>query len=88
MSLVTVSLLSPVYIGIALIIKLTSKGPVFFKQKRVGIRGRKFWVYKFRTMVVNAEELKEDLMKFNEMDGPTFKMKKDPRITGIGHFLV
>ncbi len=86
-SLVTVSLLSPVYIGIALIIKLTSKGPVFFKQKRVGIRGRKFWVYKFRTMVVNAEELKEDLMKFNEMDGPTFKMKKDPRITGIGHFL-
>ena len=82
-----VTIFSPVYIAIALGIKLTSKGPIFFKQKRVGIRGRKFWVYKFRTMVTNAEALKKDLMEQNEMDGPTFKMTRDPRITGIGHFL-
>jgi len=83
----TITIFSPVFIGIAVGIKLSSKGPVFFKQKRVGIRGRKFWVYKFRTMVTNAEELKADLMEQNEMDGPTFKMARDPRITGIGHFL-
>ncbi|MBS2100788.1 sugar transferase [Carboxylicivirga linearis] len=82
-----VTIFSPVYIAIAIGIKLTSKGPIFFKQKRVGIRGRKFWVYKFRTMVTNAEALKKDLMEQNEMDGPTFKMTRDPRITGIGHFL-
>lgn len=86
-SFITITILSPVFIGIAAGIKLTSKGPIFFKQKRVGMRGRKFWVYKFRTMVTNAEDLKASLMEQNEMDGPTFKMAKDPRITGIGHFL-
>nr|WP_319401209.1 sugar transferase [uncultured Carboxylicivirga sp.] len=86
-SFMVITIFSPVYIAIAIGIKLTSKGPVFFKQKRVGIRGRKFWVYKFRTMVTNAEELKKDLMEHNEMDGPTFKITKDPRITGIGNFL-
>ncbi len=86
-SFFVITLFSPVYIGIALAIKLTSKGPVFFKQKRVGIRGRKFWVYKYRTMVTNAEDLKQELMAQNEMDGPTFKMTRDPRITGVGHFL-
>ncbi|MCD4696797.1 MAG: sugar transferase [Bacteroidales bacterium] len=78
---------SPVLIGIALAIKLSSKGPVFFKQKRVGLRGRTFYMYKFRTMVVNAEELKADLMQHNEADGPVFKIKNDPRITGIGGIL-
>ncbi|MCU4165518.1 sugar transferase [Carboxylicivirga caseinilyticus] len=86
-SFLVITIFSPVYIVIAVIIKMTSKGPIFFKQKRVGIRGRKFWVYKFRTMVTNAEDLKKDLMVHNEMDGPTFKMTKDPRITRIGHFL-
>ncbi|MCT4590638.1 MAG: sugar transferase [Carboxylicivirga sp.] len=86
-SFVTITILSPVFIGIALGIKMTSKGPIFFKQKRVGMRGRKFWVYKFRTMVTNAEELKATLMEQNEMDGPVFKMTRDPRITGIGNFL-
>jgi lipopolysaccharide/colanic/teichoic acid biosynthesis glycosyltransferase len=79
--------LSPVYFLLALAIKIDSKGPVFFKQKRVGLRGRKFIVYKFRTMVTNAEELKEKLMQQNEMDGPVFKMTNDPRITRVGRFL-
>ncbi len=84
---VIIIMASPVFVIISLLIKLTSKGPVFFKQKRVGLRGRKFWAYKFRTMVTNAEELKAKLMEDNEMDGPVFKMKNDPRITGIGRFL-
>ncbi len=79
--------LSPVFITIAIIIKLTSKGPVVFKQKRVGVHGRQFYIYKFRTMVQNAEELKSKLMEQNESDGPTFKIKNDPRITPIGRFL-
>ncbi|TRX72023.1 sugar transferase [Carboxylicivirga sp. M1479] len=86
-SFFTITIFSPLFIGIALGIKLSSKGPIFFKQKRVGMRGRKFWVYKFRTMVTNAEDLKASLMEKNEMDGPAFKMERDPRITGIGHFL-
>jgi exopolysaccharide biosynthesis polyprenyl glycosylphosphotransferase len=78
---------SPILLLIALAIKLTSKGPVFFKQKRVGLRGRTFYMYKFRTMVANAEALKENLMQLNEADGPVFKMKNDPRVTKIGKFL-
>lgn len=80
-------LLSPVFVFIAILIKMSSKGPVFFKQKRVGVRGRKFWVYKFRTMVTNAEALRAKLERHNEMDGPVFKMTNDPRITPIGRFL-
>ncbi len=87
MSFFAIVILSPVYLCIALLIKLSSKGPIFFKQKRVGLRGRKYWVYKFRTMVTNAEDLMAELAEFNEMDGPTFKMTRDPRITNIGHFL-
>lgn len=82
-----ITVFSPLFLSLALAIKMTSKGPVFFKQKRVGLRGRKFWVYKYRTMVTNAEDLKDELMAQNEMDGPVFKMARDPRITGIGHFL-
>ena len=78
---------SPMMLGIALAIKLTSKGPVFFKQKRVGLRGRTFYMYKFRTMVTNAESLKASLMDQNEADGPVFKIKDDPRITKIGKLL-
>ena len=74
-SFVSITLFSPVFIGIAIGIKMSSKGPIFFKQKRVGMRGRKFWVYKFRTMVTNAEDLKASLMAHNEMDGPVFKIE-------------
>lgn len=82
-----VIVLSPLLLLIAVLIKLTSKGPVVFSQPRVGVNGRIFNVYKFRTMVKNAEELKETLAAQNEVDGPVFKMKKDPRITGIGRIL-
>jgi len=80
-------LLSPVMLFIAILIKVTSKGMVIFKQERVGLRGRKFYMYKFRTMVIDAEDLKEELMVLNESNGPTFKMKNDPRITSVGRFL-
>lgn len=77
----------PFWLVIGLLIKIDSKGPVFFKQLRVGLNGRCFYVYKFRTMVQNAEELKTQLEMRNEVDGPVFKIKKDPRITRIGRFL-
>jgi exopolysaccharide biosynthesis polyprenyl glycosylphosphotransferase len=79
--------LSPVLLLIAILIKLTSRGPIVFKQARVGLRGRQFSLYKFRTMIVNAEKLKKDLEGENEMDGPVFKIKDDPRVTKIGRFL-
>ncbi|MDZ7369670.1 MAG: sugar transferase [candidate division KSB1 bacterium] len=78
---------APLMLLVALAIRLTSPGPVLFKQERVGLNGRKFTLYKFRSMVVNAEALKERLLPHNEMDGPVFKMKNDPRITPIGYFL-
>jgi exopolysaccharide biosynthesis polyprenyl glycosylphosphotransferase len=80
-------LLSPVFLLISLAIKATSKGPILFSQERAGLNGRRFKVHKFRTMVVNAEELKNTLLAENEVDGPVFKIKKDPRITGIGSFI-
>jgi lipopolysaccharide/colanic/teichoic acid biosynthesis glycosyltransferase len=62
---------------ISILIKVTLKGPVIFKQKRVGLRGRKFYIYKFRTMVNNAEALKEKLMVLNESDGPAVLKTKN-----------
>ncbi len=72
---------------IALAIKLDSRGPVFFAQKRVGKNGRYFKLYKFRSMYVDAEARKKELMAQNEMDGPMFKVEHDPRITRVGAFL-
>ena len=69
------------------VIKATSKGPVFFAQTRVGINGRRFKIYKFRSMYQDAEERKAALMAQNEMKGLMFKMDNDPRITPIGRFL-
>lgn len=86
-STIALLLLSPFLLVIAGLIKITSPGPIFFKQERIGLRGRKFKLYKFRTMVVNAEKLLEKLKEQNEMDGPTFKLTDDPRITKIGKFL-
>lgn len=80
-------LLSPVIVVVACAVKFTSKGPIFFSQKRVGKNGKIFDMYKFRSMVVNAEELKEKLAHQNEMSGPMFKMKDDPRVTKIGKFI-
>lgn len=86
-SFIGVLVLSPLFIIIAIIIKFTSKGPVFFSQRRVGRDGKEFKMYKFRSMVVNAEELKEKLVAQNEMSGPMFKMKDDPRVTKVGKFI-
>ena len=80
-------LLSPVIAIVACAVKFTSKGPIFFSQKRVGKNGKIFEMYKFRSMVVNAEELKEKLAHQNEMSGPMFKMKDDPRVTKVGKFI-
>lgn len=78
---------SPFLLIIAILIKLTSRGPVIFKQRRIGLRGREFNIYKFRTMVQDAEKLRPLLEAQNEMDGPVFKIKNDPRITFIGRIL-
>ncbi len=86
-SLFMIVILSPVLVAISLMIKIASPGPVLFSQKRVGLRGRNFNLYKFRTMVVDAEKLRKDLESENEVDGPVFKIKDDPRVTNIGKFL-
>ena len=80
-------LLSPIWIIVALSIRIESKGPIFFGQERIGKNNKKFNMYKFRSMVSNAEELKERLQDQNEMSGPMFKMKNDPRITKVGKFI-
>lgn len=82
------TLSSPLFVIISIMIKLTSKGPVFYKQERVSCNGRKFILYKFRTMVIDAELKKKEIEKLNEVDGPVFKVKNDPRIIPyIGNFL-
>ena len=80
-------ILSPLFLVVAVLVKLTSPGPVFFRQIRVGLNKRKFSIYKFRTMVANAEQLQDQLLSMNEMTGPVFKIKKDPRITPLGRIL-
>jgi len=77
----------PLFIAASLLIKLTSPGPIFFTQERCGLNGRRFRMLKFRTMVKDAETMKDRLKEFNEMRGPVFKMKSDPRITPVGRFL-
>ncbi|AFY92637.1 sugar transferase [Chamaesiphon minutus] len=81
-------ILSPVFLAIAMAIRKNSPGPIFYKQKRIGLKGRPFKVWKFRTMVVNASELQAELEAQNEVKGGVlFKMKADPRITKVGKFL-
>ncbi len=80
-------LISPLMILIACIIKATDRGPIFFKQVRVGKGGRLFHCYKFRSMCIDAEEKKQDLMHLNEASGPVFKIKADPRVTPIGAYI-
>ena len=72
---------------VALAIKLESKGPVFFSQVRIGKNGRRFKMYKFRSMYIDAEERKKELMAQNEVKGLMFKMDNDPRITKVGQFI-
>jgi exopolysaccharide biosynthesis polyprenyl glycosylphosphotransferase len=81
------AILSPLFLVVALLVKLTSPGPIFFSQVRMGLNKRKFTMFKFRTMVANAEQLQEQLLSMNEMTGPVFKIRKDPRVTPLGRVL-
>lgn len=87
LSSVLLVVLSPVLLLVALAIKMDSPGTVIFKQTRCGLRGRLFVIYKFRSMVVEAESLKSKLLSHNEMSGPIFKMSFDPRVTRVGYWL-
>jgi exopolysaccharide biosynthesis polyprenyl glycosylphosphotransferase len=78
---------SPVMLATAAAIKISSPGPILFRQTRSGLNGRKFTVYKFRSMVADAEQKKEELKYLNEEDGPAFKIKDDPRMTTVGKFI-
>lgn len=80
-------LLSPLMLLIALLVKISSPGPIIFSQERCGLNGRVFRFYKFRSMVANAEALREGLAAANEQEGPVFKIRKDPRVTLIGRIL-
>lgn len=87
LSLLAIVIFSPIMIVTAIAVKLDSQGPVIFKQKRVGKNGEIFDFFKFRSMVVNAEQLKAELAAANEADGPVFKIKSDPRVTRVGKFI-
>ncbi|MFH1450104.1 MAG: sugar transferase [bacterium] len=86
-SLLGIIILLPFLVIASLIIKLDSKGPIFFKQRRAGYRGKVFYCYKFRSMRIDAEAKKDGLRKESEVDGPVFKIKKDPRMTKVGRFI-
>ena len=87
LSLLALIVFSPLFLIIAIAVKLTTKGPIFFKQQRAGLGGVPFTMLKFRTMKVGADEMKSELQLFNERTGPVFKMGKDPRVTRIGKIL-
>ena len=86
-SFLALVLLSPFMLLIALAVKFKSPGPIFYKAQRIGRKGRTFVCYKFRTMIVNADKLKQDLEHLNEREGVLFKISNDPRITAVGRFL-
>ena len=86
-AVVLLLLLMPVFLLISIWIKLDSPGPVIFMQKRMGYGGRAFVFYKFRSMRTDAEEVRKELMHLNEVSGPIFKIKRDPRVTRIGRWL-
>jgi len=87
LALLALIVVSPVMLMAAALIKLSSRGPVFFTQKRIGQSKRKFTIYKFRTMAVDAEAKMKQVEHLNELSGPVFKIKNDPRITPVGRFL-
>ena len=77
----------PIWLAIVIAIKIDSPGPAIFVQERVGLRGRRFWFYKFRSMSDGADRMKKDLAHLSEVDGPVFKVRTDPRITRVGRLL-
>ena len=80
-------LLAPVFVVVAILVRWTSPGPALFGQTRVGLNKRQFRMYKFRTMTADAEQIQDQLLNLNEMTGPVFKIKDDPRITPLGRVL-
>jgi exopolysaccharide biosynthesis polyprenyl glycosylphosphotransferase len=86
-SILLLTLLLPVFAIVAILIKATSDGPVFFRQERIGLNKRRFLIYKFRTMIPAAERMMAQVEKLNEVTGPVFKVKNDPRITSTGKWL-
>ena len=86
-ALVGLVVLAPLFAAVAVAVKLSSPGPILFRQRRSGRGGRPFFMVKFRTMVADAESRKQELMARNEQDGPAFKIKNDPRVTAVGRFL-
>jgi exopolysaccharide biosynthesis polyprenyl glycosylphosphotransferase len=86
-ALVGIILTGPIMLATAIAIRVTDPGPVLFRQVRAGRNGRTFTMLKFRSMVMDAEKRKAELMHLNEMDGPVFKIKRDPRITAVGRFI-
>lgn len=86
-STVGIVILSPLFLLLIIAVKLTSRGPAFFVQDRCGYHGRVFRFYKFRTMVVDAEQRKAELEHLNEIKGPAFKLTRDPRVTKLGAIL-
>jgi len=84
---ISLIILPPIFLLLAILIKIGSKGPVFYEWKVVGFNKKPFRSWKFRTMIINADQLKERLLDLNEMKGPVFKIKDDPRITKVGKFL-
>ena len=81
------TLFAPALAVVALAIKLTSRGPVFFQDQRQGLRGREFYCLKFRTMIIGADKMQDKLRHNNQVDGPQFKITEDPRHTIVGKFL-
>ena len=79
--------LAPLLLTIAILVKLTSRGPILYRQRRIGLHGREFVLYKFRSMYVDADKRLKELQHLNEMSGPVFKIAKDPRVTRIGRFI-
>jgi lipopolysaccharide/colanic/teichoic acid biosynthesis glycosyltransferase len=77
----------PLMMAVSLLIKLSSPGPILFTQVRIGYRGRRFKMYKYRTMITDAENRIGEIEHLNEVSGPVFKMKHDPRVTAVGRFL-
>lgn len=86
-SAIALVLLAPVFLIVTFLVKFTSDGPVFFRQTRVGLNKRMFSIYKFRTMIADAEKVQNQLLSMNEMTGPVFKIKHDPRVTPLGRVL-
>jgi exopolysaccharide biosynthesis polyprenyl glycosylphosphotransferase len=87
LSALALIVLSPFLLIVAILVRLTSPGPILYRQTRCGLNGRRFTLYKFRSMVANADQLRRELEVFNEIEGPAFKMKNDPRCTPAGRWL-